>query len=244
MSEANILIVEDEAVVARRLMRLVREVWGNALGHLRHAASLPAAEVLLAENEIDLLFLDLNVKGRDGFDLLTAAVAGAFHTIVVSAHADQAIRAYEYGVFDFIAKPFSKARLETTFARLTAPATRTPQPATVLAIRSAGRIDLVRLSDVRLINGADSYAELALYDGRRLLYGKTLDRLETLLPEYFVRIHRSHIVRVADIQALTSSAGSRYTAELVTGEELPIGRTRLQAVRERLSGGGVEEWSG
>ena len=71
----------------------------------------------MSYHSIDLLLLDLNLHGKSGFLALENAVAGSFQTIIVSAYADQAITAYEYGVLDFVNKPFSRARLEKALNR-------------------------------------------------------------------------------------------------------------------------------
>ncbi|MEO1370054.1 MAG: response regulator, partial [Acidobacteriota bacterium] len=103
------MIVEDEALVARRLRRLLVDILGADRVEILWSPDLPDARRRLADGtRIDALFLDLNLNGRDGFDLLSEAVAGRFETIVVSAHAERAIEAFEYGVLDFIAKPFGQ----------------------------------------------------------------------------------------------------------------------------------------
>ncbi len=67
---------------------------------------------------IDVLFLDLNLNGKDGFDLLKTSVSGAFHVIIISAHTEQALKAFEYGVLDFVGKPFNKERLARALDRV------------------------------------------------------------------------------------------------------------------------------
>src|SRR5688572_31129759 len=108
----KILIVEDEPVLAQRLARFCREILGGQLESLRVASMFSEASARLDESPIDLLLLDLNLHGRDGMQLLASSVAGSFHTIIVSANTEQALRAFEYGVIDFVPKPFSRERLE------------------------------------------------------------------------------------------------------------------------------------
>ncbi|MDX1643027.1 MAG: response regulator, partial [Thermoanaerobaculia bacterium] len=103
----RILIVEDEAIVARRLRRLVEAILGERLQAIRVAATLREGLEHVRNRTIDLLFLDLDLGGKDGFRVLTEAVTGPFHTIVVSARTEEAIRAFELGVTDFVAKPYT-----------------------------------------------------------------------------------------------------------------------------------------
>jgi two-component system response regulator LytT len=96
----RVIIVEDEKMVVRRLARCVKSVLGASLQQLDVVEDLRSAQARLKETRPDVLLLDLNLRGRDGFEILRHAVAGAFDTIVVSANTDRAIEAYEYGVID------------------------------------------------------------------------------------------------------------------------------------------------
>ena len=114
----RILIVEDEKVAARGLQRMVQDILGKEISWIGWEASLDASRFALADKPVDILFLDLNLNGENGFELLQGAVAGSFHTIVVSANEDQALRAFEYGVLDFVPKPVSEERLEKAIGRI------------------------------------------------------------------------------------------------------------------------------
>lgn len=105
-----------------------------------------------------------------------------------------------------------------------------------LAVRRHGHIDLVALDDLLYAKGAGKYSELVRFDGRRDLYDHTLAGLATALPPGFVRIHKSYVVRLAMVKRLHVLRGSRYFAELKTGQRLPIGRSRYMALKARLFG--------
>ena len=93
----RILIVEDEKVAARGLERLLRELLGKKITSLKIQGNITASEYFLMDNPIDLLLLDLNLNGEDGFELLKSALAGSFQTIIVSANTDRALQAFEHG---------------------------------------------------------------------------------------------------------------------------------------------------
>lgn len=230
----KILIVEDEPLIAQRLGRYCRELLGAQLHSIHHLPEFDEAAAWIEENPIDLLLLDLNLRGRDGMQLLQRTVAGAFHTIIVSANTDQALRAFEFGVLDFVPKPFDQERFAAALRRATGEAGRAPHPAQRLAVRRLGRLELIAVSDLLYVQGADNYTELVLQGGRRVLHDKTLERLEAVLPEDFERIHKSYLVRLSAVKQLHVHAGSQCTAELTTGQEIPVGRTRYKALRERL----------
>ncbi len=230
----RVLIVEDEPLIAQRLERFCRVILGEKLESLRVAALFSEAAARLDESPIDVLLLDLNLHGRDGMELLRASVAGSFHTIVVSANTEQALRAFEYGVIDFVPKPFSQERLAAALARVTELNGRAAGAAKFLAVKKYGRVELVEIDRVLYVEGAGAYAELVLDDGRRELHDKTLEKLHALLPPVFERVHKSYVVRMSAVKALHAAEGSHYEVELKNGVRLPVGRTRYKEIRERL----------
>jgi two-component system, LytTR family, response regulator LytT len=230
----RVMIVEDEPLLAQRLDRFCREILGDRLESIRIATIFSEASARLNESPIDLLLLDLNLHGRDGMQLLASSVAGSFHTIIVSANIDQALRAFEYGVMDFVPKPFTRERLEQALQRVIDREARAASAAKFLAVRKHGKVELVPIDRVVYLEGAGAYAEIVLEDGRRELHDKTLEKLHALLPPVFERIHKSYVVRMTAVKALRAAEGSHYEAELRNGVRLPIGRTRYRELRERF----------
>jgi DNA-binding LytR/AlgR family response regulator len=229
-----VLIVEDEPLLAQRLERFCRELLGAELESIRCCSRFAEASARLDESPIDLLLLDLNLNGRDGMELLAASVAGSFHTIIVSANTDQALRAFEYGVIDFVAKPFSRERIEQALRRVREREGRAAGAAKFVAVRKPGKVELVPVDRVLYVEGAGAYAELVLDDGKRELHDKTLEKLHALLPPVFERVHKSYVVRLSAVKALHASEGSHYELELRNGVRLPVGRTRYKDLREKL----------
>ena len=232
----RILVVEDEPLLARRLERLCAELLGTRLQWIRSCALYDEACAQLQEQAIDLLLLDLNLHGLDGMDLLRSTVAESFQTVIVSANVDQALRAFEFGVLDFVPKPVTRERLAQALERVASSSGRAYSPAKVLAIKKHGRVELVPVERVLFVEGAGSYAEVVLDDGRRELHDKTLDGVHAILPGDFERIHKSYVVRLSAIRALLVKEGSHYEAELRNGVILPVGRTRYKELRAKLVG--------
>jgi two-component system, LytTR family, response regulator LytT len=230
----RLLIVEDEPLIAQRIERMCREILGQELKSVIHAARFDDTAALLEDTPIDLMLLDLNLSGADGMQLLKKSVAGSFHTIIVSANTDRALEAFEYGVLDFVPKPFSRDRIAQALDRFRGVSARTNHATRFLAIRKYGRIELVRVEDVVFAKGAGAYSELMLANGSTMLHDKALEKLQTLLPPVFERIHKSYLVRMSEVRALHASEGSRYEAELRNGTHLPIGRTRYKEIRGKL----------
>jgi DNA-binding LytR/AlgR family response regulator len=229
------MIVEDEPVIARRLALFCRRILGDRLNLLRISETFEDAHAALTESPIDVLLLDLNLGARNGMALLDENVAGSFHTIIVSANTEHAMSAFDHGVVDFVAKPFTEERLAEALRRVTESTGRAVQAARFLAVRKCGRIELIAVDEVLYVEGSDDYSELVLVSGRRELHDKTLEKLQAVLPPVFERIHRSFLLRLTAIKAVHVHEGSRYEVELKNGTFLPVGRTRFKKLRDALA---------
>lgn len=229
----RILIAEDESVTARRLERMVVEILGGRAESVAVKESLADAEEYLFEKPIDLLFLDLNLNGEDGYDLLKLAAAGSFQTIVVSANSDRAIEAFQYGVVDFVPKPFDLERLQRALERAN---TKGPgqSPAKYLSVRKHGKVELVPVESVLYLQGAGDYVEVHLADGRMELHTKTLEALSGLLPPNFERIHKSYIADMKSMKGIVLQGSGKYAMEMIGGRLVPISRTKYKELKERI----------
>ena len=232
----NVLVVEDEEVVARRLARLVRAILGPRLGSLEMATTIEDALEHLRTRSVDLLFLDLVLNGDDGFRVLGEVVAGSFQTIIVSAHANQALVAFEHGVTDFVAKPYTEDRLRQALLRVDQREPALRDRLRVLAVRRHGAVRLLPLASIVRIAAADDYSELHCEDGTTWLHDKTLASLACLLPARFERVHRSHIVDIDRVARWEVAEGTRYHLVLDRGDEVPASRTWIQTFRRRVRG--------
>jgi two-component system response regulator LytT len=230
MPESWLLIIEDENRIAKRLSRMSTDFFGDQLTVLEHRDSVETGRHYLAENQVDLLLLDLNLNGEDGFTILQEMTAEACHVVIVSAYHDRALQAFEYGVLDFVPKPFNAARLFKAFSRLSQRGTDSANGLKYLSVQKKGILRLIPVDQLRYVQGAGVYTQLVLSDGTEELHNKSLDRLSVLLPDTFFRIHKSYLVNLTEIRDIRVEAGGKYTAVLKDGTELPVGRTRYRGV--------------
>jgi two-component system response regulator LytT len=229
----KILIIEDEARIAKRIERMTRDFFDKEVQILL-ADSVENGLNSIDQNAIDLLLLDLNLNGEDGFEVLQTVVAKSFQTIIISAYTDKAITAFSYGVLDFVPKPFDEARLSQAFMRFTTPEKQLGRDIQYLAVKKGKAIKLIRIADIFYIKGAGIYTELHLSDGRIELHDKSLESLEKLLPPTFERIHKSFIVCWHEADKLVVEAGGKYSMLLKNGELLPVGRSKYKEIRHKL----------
>jgi DNA-binding LytR/AlgR family response regulator len=228
----HVVILEDEAVVARRLARLTREILGEALESLHCVADLPAAALHLQSHRDALLFLDLNLAGQDGFEVLRRALAEPFQTVIVSANTDRAIEAFELGVIDFVAKPFSAERLTKAIDRVRQGARQ--EQARYLSVSLAGKVEMIPVASVVAIHGDDDYSNIEAADGRRHLHKKTLTALECVLPPEFRRVHRSHIVNLQHVDRMLTLDGGARVILMKNGTRVPVSRAGAKALSSDL----------
>jgi len=230
----RILIVEDERPTAEDIRDLTRAILGSRVSSLRIVTTLHDALDYLSEHAIDVLLLDLNLNERDGFDILKQAVARAFHTIVISAYSDRAIEAFEYGVLDFIPKPYSPPRLAAAFDRLRDNSALDKRAMKYLSVRRFGIIEVVPLKEVEYFKAANVYTELHLADGSIRIHDKSLKDLKKLLPSAYMRVHKSYIVDLGNVRKIFSHGGGRYDIELGSGIRLPLSRVRARELKKRI----------
>ena len=231
----HILIVEDEAVAARRLERMLIDILRSSAPVITIKNSIENARTAIQSTPPDLLFLDLNLNGKSGFDLLAEMVAEPFPTIIVSANAEQAITAFEYGVLDFVAKPFDVERLEKAVARLSSSRRMINEELKYLSVKNHGSIKLIPIVDICYCKGADDYVELYLQNGTMELLSKSMEYLTQTLPVNFIRIHKSYIVDSARARTIYVQSGGKYELELLNGTKLPLSRSSYQEIKQNLA---------
>lgn len=230
----RILIVEDERVAARRLERMTREILGDSVTDVTIAERLADGEELMNRQDIDLLLLDLNLNGHDGFELLKSVSAGPFQTIVVSANTDQALRAFEHGVLDFVPKPFDRDRLSLALARVSGESSGSGASTRYLTVKRLGALYLIPIDDVSYLKGAGDYVEIHLKDRKTELHSKSLEAMERILPERFVRVHKSYMVDMDEVKQILVHGGGKYEIELAQGTKVPLSRTKYKDISAAL----------
>jgi len=228
----NAVIVEDEFMVAKRLTRFVTHAFAEQPMKLVVLNTLDDADDYLASHNIDVLFLDLNLQGKDGFKLLKDKLCESFHTIVVSANSDRAIEAFDLGVLDFVAKPFTQERIQKAIDRLL-DKTHVGM-SKYLTYKQLGKTQLLAIEEISYLKADGHYTHIITSNGQEILHDKNLDKLLTTLPQHFIRTHRSYAVPLNHMKSIEAHAGSKYWLNLHSGESLPIGRTRVAQLREKM----------
>jgi len=218
----NILIVEDITLIAERIADLTTTYVTGAKITISH--TLEDAKLHIQEKAFDLLFLDLNLNGKDGFELLQTAAASSFQTIIISANKDQAAIAFDYGVFDFISKPILETRFKVAIDRLLNNTASYREQLKQLAVKTKGTIQLIPIENIVYIKACGNYSEIYTKDLQCFLHDKNLEKLLQLLPDQFSRVHRSYVVDTNQILKIVKHGGGKYSLQLQHDLETPLSR--------------------
>jgi two-component system, LytTR family, response regulator LytT len=229
----RILIVEDETIAARGLEKMLREICGKEITSLKVERSLVGSECFLEEHSVDLLFLDLNLDGREGFDLLRNIISQSFHTIIVSGLTEKAIQAFEFGVLDFVPKPIKKERLEKALQKWKSIAANS-RYAKFLSIRKEDKTEIISVKDISYIQGQNNNTIIHRKNNITDTHRKTLDTISKILPSHFFRIHKSYLVNLRDAKFLKAKGGGKYILELKNGKTLPVSRKIYSELKMKL----------
>jgi two-component system, LytTR family, response regulator LytT len=228
----RILIVEDESPIAEYIEKSCRAILGPKIQSIKIIYELDQASDYLNQNKIDLLLLDLNLHGENGYELLKSAVAGSFHTIIISAYTNQAIEAFEYGVLDFVPKPFKEERLRYAFDRYFAKDNNRESATKYLTARRGNENIVIPVEKIRYFKSAGIYSEAYLTNGKKELLNKNMNQLIQILPKNLLRIHRTCIVDINQIHSFKHGGGGIYNVILHSGEVLPLNRTKFKELQE------------
>ena len=230
----RILIIEDEPPIAEYIEDNVKTILGSEISTINVAYTLDDAISFLKNNRIDLCMLDLNLKGKNGYDLLKYAASLPFHTIIISAYTDKAITAFEYGVIDFIPKPFDLNRLRLAFDKYFG-RVQNPEKAKYLVFRKKNKNVLLPVNDVIYFKSEGYLVNAYSINRNTNLLEKSLKHLELILPADFIRVHRSVILNIKYVSSYQNTGGGVYKIELKDGKSLPISRSGLKLLRQRLN---------
>ncbi len=193
----------------------------------------------MEETNPDLLLLDVELPGMDGFALMDTLGPGAPDVIFLSDSPSHALRAFEMEAIDLVRKPVTHERLQHAFSRakqyIRRPAVeaRIQRPgAERLLLRCGGRVIFLEPHDVECIEANDNYVVFHTAH-EHYTVRMTMSKLERLLrPEVFVRIHRSTIVNIEHVRELRPLAHGDYSVFLRGGAELTLTRSYRRHVHE------------
>jgi two-component system, LytTR family, response regulator len=239
------LIIDDEREARRRLARLLAE-HSSEIEIVGEASDGPSAVEAVQALEPDLVFLDIEMPGLDGFGVLDALPQEEWPVVVfVTAYGHYAIRAFEVHALDYLLKPVTPKRLMECVARLSDirpavqrvrldQARRDNRPLERLMVRSGTKLVVVNVKDVIAFESEDRLVFARTSRGRSVLNITMKELEERLDPEMFCRVHKQAIVQLSHAREVHSLAGGHYLLRLADGSEVQIGRNYSREFRARF----------
>jgi two-component system LytT family response regulator len=225
----RVLVVDDERLARAELRRLLKahpdiDVVGEAVD-----AADGVRQVLALKP--DLIFLDVQMPGGSGFDLL-AALDDPPEVIFTTAFDRYALQAFEVNALDYLQKPVQAARLAAALERSVRGAQRRSTGERKLFVRDGERCWFVALGDVRLFTSEGNYTRV-YFGGEQPLLLRSLKQLEERLdPQRFFRASRRHLVNLDHVRRAAPNEAGGYTLLLAGGEAVEVSRRRATAWRE------------
>ncbi|WP_118973843.1 LytR/AlgR family response regulator transcription factor [Taibaiella koreensis] len=235
------LILDDEAPARKFLHGLLAEHC-TQLSAFFLAGDIPTAARLLQENEIDILFLDVNLGTETGFDLLQQGTGRHQALIFVTAHEEFSLKAIKARAIDYLLKPIDIDELllavdkATGFLKSTRPAPVAQTPASdtgkqQVIVNHDDGFELFDQSRILFAEAEGSYTAFYLEGAQKIIASRQLGSYETLLASpFFFRSHKSYIINLRHLKGYSSKNG--YTALLSEGYEVPVSRRKLSLFLE------------
>jgi len=238
MAALRTVVVEDERLARRKLVMLLSTEPGVEL--VGECGTAEDAVNLLRAERPDLVFLDIQLPGMDGFEVLQhAGLENVGHVVVVTAHDRYALKAFDVAAIDYLLKPYDRTRLRQTLARVQGRGTSDLHGRLLalaerlgagserlhrLVIREGERIRFLDVGSVDWFESADNYVKVRVGVAEHLVR-TTLQRLEQRLdPGRFIRIHRRLIVNLDRVREGHLGVRGDYEVVLQDGKVLPVGR--------------------
>jgi two-component system LytT family response regulator/two-component system response regulator LytT len=251
MASIRTLVVDDEKLARDRLSGFLDALDDVEL--VGQASNGGDALRMIEEERPDLVFLDVQMPGMDGFEVLKALRAPMPQVVFATAYDEYAIRAFEVGAVDYLLKPLARRRVEETVGRVRARlAAARPAPdlesvlrrleghgtvyVSQIPVHSGKRILILPVADV-LWFGVEYHLVYAHTAERAFMTNYTLRELEERLdPALFFRAHKSTLVNLERVKEIVPWFGGRYKLVMrdQVGSELALSRAQARMLRARL----------
>jgi len=237
----KVILIDDERLARSELKRLLLDFPDVEV--IAEAANANEGIEKIESLNPDLIFLDIQMPGKTGFDMLTQ-LEKAPHVIFVTAYDEYALKAFDVNALDYLMKPIEPKRLAEALLKV-----RQKEEEERLSYNNRGILNehdqvfvkdgercwFVKLSDVRLFESVGNYAKVYFGSNKPLIL-KSLNALEERLDEkVFFRANRKHIINVRKIEKIESYFNGGLLIDLAGGEKIEVSRRQAVKFKEMMS---------
>ena len=235
------IIVDDERLARQGLRQMLNEIDGIEI--IGEASNADEAIALVEQLKPTLLFLDIEMPEKNGFDFLEELI-DAPHVIFTTAYNEFALKAFEVNALDYLLKPIETPRLAEAVNRVKKLIAESKQQKETerkltendqVFIRDGDKCWLVKLNDIRLIESAGNYAKI-YFDKHQPLIHKTLNALDERLSQtQFFRANRQQIINLQYLEKIEPFFNSGFLIYLKDGTKVEVSRRQAVKFKELMS---------
>jgi two-component system LytT family response regulator len=248
MEKIRTVIIEDEAPAREIIKHYLKEL--DYIEVIAECADGFSGLKTISSMKPELVFLDIQMPRLTGIELLEVLTEKP-EVIFTTAYDQFAIRAFELNAVDYLLKPFPKRRFLEAVKKAAdkiqsgtgnkEPASqllaKKPEPASLVnrvVVRKGNAINLIPVEQIRYVEAQDDYVMIYHSNGKALKQQTMKFYEDNLSKTDFVRIHRSYIVRVAEIKRIEPYGKENHVAILQSGDKLPVSRAGFRQLKEEL----------
>ena len=242
MNSLKAVIVEDSRLARNELKELLKSY--SEIELIGEAANVDDGFKLITEKKPNLLFLDIQMPEKDGFELLEM-LDDVPLTIFTTAYDEFAIKSFEYNAFDYLLKPINQKRFAQSIEKILEKGTgsssseRKSDDAFKLDkqifIKDGEKCWLVKIKDIYMFEIVGNYTRVFFEDNNPLIY-KSLGKIEEKLPkDIFFRANRQQLININHVKKVVSWFNGKLKIEMNSGQEIEISRRQSYLFKEQLS---------
>ena len=226
------VIIDDESN-QRENVRLILENHCDDVEVVAEGESAMEGMNIIKKHNPDVVFLDIQMPGGTGLDLLQTFEQLESKVVLVTAYANHMKDAFKVNVFDYLVKPIDIDEMIDTVDRIRNTIPKKTSSSSKVGLPSTTGFIYVEKKDIEYVGANGSYTEVYRCDEEKLLISKNLKYFENILDEnQFMRIHRSSIVNIAHIKEFSRSQGG--LVKLTSGHEIQVSSDKKNELLKRL----------
>jgi two-component system LytT family response regulator len=227
MRKIKVLVIDDERAARVEIRRLLENY--PEFEVLGEAANADEAKDLIESTQPDVLFLDIQMPGKSGFELLESLISVP-QVVFITAYDEYAVRAFEVSALDYLMKPVREERFAKAVTQLKL---ALPVRDERFFVKDRGRYHHVSWQNVHLITSLDNYSRL-YFEDKNVFLKSSLNQLEAKLdPAVFFRINRAQMINLSYIEKISTAPKGRIMISLVTGDQLEVSHRRSVRFKNR-----------
>jgi two-component system LytT family response regulator len=244
------IIVEDEEKARSNLMQILDEYCSNIVEVVDAQDNVKSGVLAIQQHNPDLVFLDVQMQGETGFDLLEQVDMINFEVIFTTAHNEYAVKAFKFSAIDYLLKPVDIDELISAVAKtgekIRQDATKERYELVIenlkgqqstfnkIALPTSEGLIFVPVAEIIRCESEDNYTHFFLVNGERILVSKTIKYFEELLTDQdFFRVHQSHLININHIKEYHKGEGGY--AIMSDDSAVIISRRKKEAFLTKLS---------